>query len=103
MLAFTLSSSLSPCPLWQVRLSTKSFKPSACAAVAEALQNAADTLRHADLSDIIAGQPEEEALAVLAEITGALQGVPLLSLDLSNNALGEKGLRACAPVLTSQV
>lgn len=47
---------------------------------------------------------EEEALDVLRILSKALAACPLLkSLNLSDNALGEKGIRACAEVLTSLV
>ncbi|KAJ9182078.1 hypothetical protein P3X46_006108 [Hevea brasiliensis] len=47
----------------------------------------ADQLKEVDLSDFIAGRPEAEALD---------------SLNLSNNALGEKGVRAFGALLQSQ-
>lgn len=47
---------------------------------------------------------EEEALDVLRMLSKALAACPLLkSLNLSDNALGEKGIRACGEVLTSLV
>jgi len=42
------------------------------------------------LSDIIASRPEVEALKVLEIVCGALKGRKLKSIDLSDNALGEK-------------
>lgn len=53
-----------------------------------------DQLKEVDLSDIIAGRLEEEALDVIKIFSEALEGCILKSLDLSNNALGEKGVRA---------
>jgi hypothetical protein len=47
-------------------------------------------LEEADLSDIIAGRPEAEALRVLELVCSALRGRRLKSIDLSDNALGEK-------------
>jgi hypothetical protein len=47
---------------------------------------------------------EEEALDVLRVLSSALAGAPRLkALDLSDNALGEKGVRACADVLAGKV
>ncbi len=87
----------------RIKFSTQSFGHDAAAVAARALGNVANTLEEADLSDIIAGRPEAEALSALTVITDALQGAKLKVLDLSDNALGEKGIRACAKALTSQV
>ncbi len=46
---------------------------------------------------------EDEALAALRIISKALVGTKLRHLNLSDNALGEKGVRAAAEALTSQV
>ena len=56
----------------------------------------------ADCSDMIAGRPEEEALVVLESIANGLQGQELVELDLSDNALGEKGIRACTGLWRQQ-
>lgn len=55
-----------------------------------------------DLSDIVAGRPEEEALEVMTIFSLALEGCVLRSLNLSDNALGEKGVRAFEALLKSQ-
>ena len=84
----------------RVRFSTKSFGAEAAAVAARALANVSATLRHADLSDIIAGRNEGDALEALRTIAGALAQAPFLeSLDVSDNALGEKGVRALAAAL----
>lgn len=70
---------------------------------AAALSNIKGSLQEADLSDIIAGRPEEEALAALNIICGSLASAQLQKLNLSDNALGEKGIRACASALTTKV
>ena len=50
------------------------------------------------------GRPEDEALSALRIMAGALAGHPKLrALDLSDNALGEKGIRAFAAGLTNKV
>ncbi|CAI6009288.1 unnamed protein product, partial [Closterium sp. NIES-65] len=86
----------------KVKLSSKAFTLEAADVAHQALTNAQDTLTHADLSDIIASLPEEEALQVITRVTSALEGCNLESLNLSDNAFGEKGVRAAAVALTSQ-
>lgn len=49
-----------------------------------------------DISDIIAGKHETEALRVLEIICNSLAGRKLKSIDISDNALGEK-VRADRP------
>jgi large subunit ribosomal protein L31/Ran GTPase-activating protein 1 len=85
-----------------IRFSTKSFGAAAAEVAAAAIRNVAHTLRDADLSDIIAGRPEDEALAALRIIAGALQSARLRHLNLSDNALGEKGIRAAAAAFAHQ-
>ena len=46
---------------------------------------------------------EDEALEVLRVLSQALTGAKLKHLSLSDNALGEKGVRAVSDVLRSQV
>jgi hypothetical protein len=48
-------------------------------------------------------QQEKEALRVLEIITEALAGSKLHSLNLSDNALGEKGVRAAKAIFQGQV
>nr|CAD1839995.1 unnamed protein product [Ananas comosus var. bracteatus] len=55
-----------------------------------------------DLSDFIAGRPEDEALDVMRIFSSALEGCKLKYLNLSDNALGEKGVRAFEGLLRSQ-
>lgn len=52
------------------------------------------SLKVVDLSDFVAGRPEVEALDVMDLFSNALQGSNLSSLNLSDKALGEKGVRA---------
>jgi Ran GTPase-activating protein 1 len=60
-------------------------------------------LSSVDIADIIAGRPEEEALEVLRTICSAFASVKnLTSIDVSDNALGAKGLDACAALLEGQ-
>lgn len=86
----------------RVKFSTKSFGVDAAHVAARAIRNVKGTLKHADMSDIIAGRPEDEALQALSIISEALADAELDSLDLSDNALGEKGIRACAKAYTGQ-
>jgi Ran GTPase-activating protein 1 len=55
-----------------------------------------------DLSDCVAGRPESEALEVMGIFSSALEGCKLRYLNLSNNALGEKGVRAFGMLLKTQ-
>lgn len=56
-------------------------------------------LRTADISDVIASRPEEEALQALRVLCAALKRFHLVEVNLSDNALGEKGIDACKDVL----
>nr|XP_043605857.1 RAN GTPase-activating protein 2-like [Erigeron canadensis]XP_043605858.1 RAN GTPase-activating protein 2-like [Erigeron canadensis]XP_043605859.1 RAN GTPase-activating protein 2-like [Erigeron canadensis]XP_043605860.1 RAN GTPase-activating protein 2-like [Erigeron canadensis] len=59
-------------------------------------------LTDVDLSDIVAGRSEEEALQVMSMFSSALEGFGLRYLNLSDNAMGEKGVRAFSALLSSQ-
>jgi Ran GTPase-activating protein (RanGAP) involved in mRNA processing and transport len=58
-----------------------------------------DNIKVADISDMIAGRPEEEALQSFSHICKSLEGQNLTELDISDNALGEKGVNACKKLL----
>lgn len=91
--------------LLQVKLSTKSFGSDAAAVAAQAFTAVKASLREVDLSDVLAGRPEAEALEALGIMCAALtadNGVTLDALDLSDNALGEKGVRAAGAALQGQ-
>ncbi|CAG9460629.1 unnamed protein product [Pedinophyceae sp. YPF-701] len=85
-----------------VCFSTKSFGAEAAAVAKEALHNARASLVDANLSDVIAGRPEAEALNTLAAMAEGLAECRLRSVNLSDNALGEKGIRRVADVFTKQ-
>jgi Ran GTPase-activating protein 1 len=85
-----------------VRLSNWSFSVEAAEVAARALKTKKDNLVHVNLSDIVAGRPELDALKVMEIFSSALEGSRLKSLNLSDNALGEKGVRAFSAVLKSQ-
>jgi Ran GTPase-activating protein 1 len=57
----------------------------------------------ANLSDMIASRMEEEGLAVLGEFSSVVSELcpSLTSLDLSDNAMGSKGVTACESLFTS--
>ena len=92
-------------------LSTWAFSEDAAREVAAALA-AMPRLRSAVLSDMIAGRPEAEGLAVYRALCAALTAPPgaaeggggaacerLEELDLSDNAVGTKGVEAWRPLL----
>jgi Ran GTPase-activating protein 1 len=85
-----------------VRLSNWSFSVEAAEVAAHALKTKKDNLVNVNLSDIVAGRPELDALKVMEIFSSALEGSRLKSLNLSDNALGEKGVRAFSAVLKSQ-
>lgn len=86
----------------KVRLSTKSFGIDAAKVAARAFGNLAETLKEVDLSDTIAGRPEVEALKAMEIFSEGLMAAKLTSVDLSDNAFGEKGVRACTKLLQNQ-
>jgi len=92
-----------PGELRALKLSTKSFGDDSVGPVLEALQVHAQGLQEADVSDCVSGRREEEALRTLERLSEALACCPALeALDISDNALGEKGVRRFAAVLRAQ-
>jgi len=87
----------------QIKFSTKSFGIEAAEVAARAIENVAGSLTHADISDIIAGRPEKEVLGALQIISQSLAKAKLKALDLSDNALGQKGIIACTSAFAQQV
>lgn len=86
-----------------VKLSGKSFGDASAPVAADALRRAADTLTYLDISDIIASRPEEEAKRSLQSFAAGLQPCKHLTyIDLSENALGAKGIRAVGDILSGQ-
>jgi hypothetical protein len=86
----------------QIKFSTKSFGIEAAEVAARAIENVVSSLTHADISDIIAGRPEKEVLGALQIISQALAKAKLKALDLSDNALGQKGIIACTSAFAQQ-
>ena len=81
-----------------LRLSNKSFSFEAAELLAPVISKF-QFLKIANISDIIAGRPEEEALKTLSVISEALAGKDLLEVNVSDNALGVKGVDACREIL----
>ncbi|KAF3972028.1 hypothetical protein CMV_004424 [Castanea mollissima] len=86
----------------KICFSNRSFGLGAARVAEPILVSLKDQLKEVDLSDFIAGRPEAEALEVMNIFSAALEGSALKSLNLSNNALGEKGVRAFGALLRSQ-
>ncbi|XP_023539238.1 RAN GTPase-activating protein 2-like [Cucurbita pepo subsp. pepo] len=86
----------------KICLSNRSFGLEAARVTEPILVSLKDQLKEVDLSDFIAGRTESEALEVMKLFSDALGGSVLRSLNLSNNALGEKGVRAFGSLLKSQ-
>uniref|UniRef100_A0A7S2UT21 Uncharacterized protein n=2 Tax=Attheya septentrionalis TaxID=420275 RepID=A0A7S2UT21_9STRA len=83
-------------------LSDKSYTAEAAKCIAAFLEPLAPRIVRADLSDIIASRMEEEGLQVLETICNSLREANLLEVNLSDNAMGNKGILACAAVLGGQ-
>lgn len=86
----------------KICFSNRSFGLDAARVAEPILSSLKHQLREADLSDFVAGRHENEALEVMTLFSSALEGCELRYLNLSNNALGEKGVRAFAGLLKSQ-
>ncbi|KAK2969454.1 hypothetical protein RJ640_011351 [Escallonia rubra] len=86
----------------KICFSNRSFGLGAAHVAEPILTSLRDQLQDVDLSDFIAGRPEAEALDVMNIFSKALEGCVLKSLNLSNNAMGEKGVRAFGTLLQSQ-
>ncbi|XP_020210205.1 RAN GTPase-activating protein 1 [Cajanus cajan] len=86
----------------KICFSNRSFGLDAARVTEPILISVKDQLKEVDLSDFIAGRPEAEALEVMTIFSSALEGCALRYLNLSNNALGEKGVRAFRSLLKSQ-
>ncbi|KAK5811205.1 RAN GTPase-activating 1 -like protein [Gossypium arboreum] len=86
----------------KICFSNRSFGLDAANVAAPLLSSVKKQLTEIDLSDFIAGRPESEALEVMNLFSSVLEGCQLRYLNLSNNALGEKGVRAFGALLKSQ-
>jgi Ran GTPase-activating protein (RanGAP) involved in mRNA processing and transport len=79
-------------------LSNKSYSDAAAMKLAEKLASFS-SITDADIHDMIAGRPEEEALRSFAAIADSLVQNPIVSLNISDNALGAKGVEACRDLM----
>ncbi|CAK9137195.1 unnamed protein product [Ilex paraguariensis] len=86
----------------KICFSNRSFGLGAARVAEPILASLRDQLKEVDLSDFVAGRSEAEALDVMNIFSTALEGCVLKSLNLSDNALGEKGVRAFGTLLQSQ-
>jgi Ran GTPase-activating protein 1 len=89
------------CDFEQIILSTWAFSVDAASVFAEAIGRLTQ-LKSAILSDIIAGRPEAEGLRVYEVLGSALKDKSLTEIDLSDNAVGPKGIAACRELLSGQ-
>ncbi|XP_071738248.1 RAN GTPase-activating protein 1-like [Rutidosis leptorrhynchoides] len=86
----------------KICFSNRSFGLGSARVAAPILSSVNKQLTEVDLSDFIAGRPEEQALEVMTIFSAALKDCDLRYLNLSDNALGEKGVRAFKQLLSSQ-
>lgn len=86
----------------KIRFSNRSFGLPAAHVAASVLSMVKDQLTEVDLSDIVSRRPKPEAVQVMKMFSTALEGSNLSYLNLSNNALGEKGVRALGGNLISK-
>lgn len=84
-----------------IKLCNKSFSPEAATALIARISQFPNIV-YADISDIIAGRPEEEALRTLSVFCDGLMTYKLKEVNLSDNALGKKGILACSGVLVGK-
>jgi Ran GTPase-activating protein 1 len=85
----------------KIKLSNKSFGAAAASVLASRIKKLSD-IKVADISDIIAGRHEDEALSVLDIICNALSTFDLNEVNVSENALGQKGVIACRPIIVGK-
>ena len=92
-----------------IDLSNKSYTAEAALLLADFLTSEetyqpslASGITVANLNDMIASRMEEEGLQVLTTISNIFSQSKLTNVNLSDNAMGSKGLQACATVLGGQ-
>ncbi|KAI0497034.1 hypothetical protein KFK09_023362 [Dendrobium nobile] len=86
----------------KICFSNRSFGVDAARVAEPILKSLSKQLVEVDLSDFIAGRSEEDALEVMRIFSSALENCGLKYLNLSNNAMGEKGVRAFEALFKSQ-
>ena len=82
-----------------VNLSNKSYSDEAAIIIGAALANHCESVTSANLSDMIAGRQEEEALRALKSLCDGLANSKLAVLECDDNAMGKPGVIACETVL----
>lgn len=83
----------------QFKIGNKSYDNAAAQTIADYLNSVACNIEVAEIDDIIAGRPEDEALRTLAIICSGLKRFDLIELNLSDNAMGAKGVESCKDLL----
>jgi len=101
-IALWLSGGIQTDAVSKVQLSNKSITAEAAAVLGTFLDKLSEAVCIADISDIIAGRPEDEALETLRVITTHLTRFPLVLVNLSDNALGAKGVEACRGIVAKE-
>ncbi|XP_020593795.1 RAN GTPase-activating protein 2-like [Phalaenopsis equestris] len=86
----------------KICFSNRSFGVDAARVAEPILKSLSKQLIEVDLSDFIAGRSEDDALEVMRIFSSALENCDLKYLNLSDNAMGEKGVRAFETLLKSQ-
>ena len=83
-------------------LSNKSYQPDAAEVICQFIEkHSLDShIKVLDMSDVIASQPESEGLQVLKRLSSSFTNGSIEELDLSDNAMGSKGITACRPLLS---
>lgn len=90
-----------------LNLSDKSYTAASARVIADFITSSdetfptsiATTLKYVDLHDVIASQEETVGLEVLQTFSEMLSTSKLIDVDLSDNAMGSKGVTACATIL----
>ena len=90
-------------------LSNKSYTESAARIISDYLtketksqRSLASQVSIVNLADMIASRMEDEGLQVLKIISDSFKDSSLVDVDLSDNAMGSKGISACSSVLGGQ-
>jgi Ran GTPase-activating protein 1 len=94
-----LSTASDPLAVKKLIFKTKSFGEGASKVAVEFLRKMSN-VEDVDFSDIIAGRPTIEALGVLERMCEALPLNKVKYLDLSDNAIGERGMRVLIKALS---
>lgn len=83
----------------KILLSNKSFNIEAANIIGDKIKTLTG-VTVADISDIIAGKAEEEAVQVLKCFSDSMSALPLTEVNVSENALGPRGIKSCESILT---